>query len=358
MKRLISTAVIAILLCFSTRADAQFGRIVNASKNGASNTKTAPAGASKNESAGSSSTSTESTQTTGDKLMPLKKGGNVYEDEAKNEGYTGALHRKYADKAVFSSRPINRDSMNVEPDRYRDKFKASEAIYGRAFLSQPFQRWGKKLFNVTVQIDDNVKPICAVSDGDVILTNDKGEWITTFKFAIVPAKNDPSNIITRPLLEAINNLTPGDHKLKVTVGAGSFGNSTKNPMAESTLTLTVAAGDKIKGMTFEALVAGMADPALTAQALKVVQKHAQSDGWKETFSKAKIKGSRWEIQRHTVTGVILSRYIDVWGYATWPDGHCTIQTYGIKEDYDGAAYGAPYFAGVGNQEKCDCSAGK
>jgi len=55
--------------------------------------------------------------------------------------------------------------------------------------------------------------------------------------------------------------------------------------------------------------------------------------------------------------VITGRVIDIAAAkATWPDGHCTHQTFSMYSDYDGTAYSnAVSVRGVGEQTEIDCN---
>jgi len=80
------------------------------------------------------------------------------------------------------------------------------------------------------------------------------------------------------------------------------------------------------------------DPELEALMVDVINKHARSKKWKETFHKAIIASEEWYIERNSVTGVILRRNRVAYMVAKWPDGHCSYQAILFYSRYDGTSY--------------------
>ena len=179
-----------------------------------------------------------------------------------------------------------------------------------------------------------------------------------------PATYQEGSISLSILEEVCNKITPGNHKL--TVGWTASGGSTKAELGwygECNLN----AGDaskwkavvkKLKGANTSKIQlpeAVKSDPALEAKMVAFTNKYGTSNGWTEKFSKAIIT-SDWQTIRNENTGVILGRECEAAMCATWPDGHCTFQLIGFKEDYDGSAYSSQLiWGGVGEQSDVDCS---
>lgn len=99
---------------------------------------------------------------------------------------------------------------------------------------------------------------------------------------------------------------------------------------------------------------GMTDAKLETTALQAAQQHAKEGGWSENFTKSKIVSKEWIVRKRPATGTIINRTIDVAVYATWPDGHCSYQTFGFTQEFDGVKYGSLYFDSVGDQWRCEC----
>ncbi len=112
------------------------------------------------------------------------------------------------------------------------------------------------------------------------------------------------------------------------------------------------------GLSFDDFQEGMSDKVLKAQTLDLMREVARKNGWKEEFKKTKIESEDWSIQYHSNSGAILGRTISFWAYATWPDGHCTVQSFYAKQQYNGTGYSkALKYAGLrsGSQKQIDCS---
>ncbi len=107
---------------------------------------------------------------------------------------------------------------------------------------------------------------------------------------------------------------------------------------------------------FDDVVVGMSDVELNAKVLKAAQEHAAGKGWNEKFTRAKLVSKDWIIKRNEITGIVLARTVDAAVYAVWPDGHCSYQTFGFTQNFDGAKYqeGNTFLESVGDQSKCEC----
>ena len=102
--------------------------------------------------------------------------------------------------------------------------------------------------------------------------------------------------------------------------------------------------------------AGMVNPTLEAAMLKIINEYAQSNGWKEKFTKLKITDKDWYINRNQYSGRILSRSINVYAQGNWPDGHCTGVEFSILQQYDGTKYSSNcLYNGIGKTDKIDCN---
>ncbi len=59
--------------------------------------------------------------------------------------------------------------------------------------------------------------------------------------------------------------------------------------------------------------------------------------------------------RNELTGTITGRIIYAYCQASWPDGHCTVQTFTFKQDYNGSTYSKVLnVTDVGEQRDVDC----
>lgn len=188
---------------------------------------------------------------------------------------------------------------------------------------------------------------------------------TTLKVGLFPnpATYDGASISLSILEVVCAKITPGTHKM--TVGWTASGGSTKSELGwYGEIILNAGDASKWKAIVKKLNGANVAkvglpeaaksDPALEAKMVAFTNKYAVANGWKEKFSKAVIT-TEWQTIRNDLTGVILGRTIDAAMCATWPDGHCTFQIIGFKQDYDGTNYSsALIWGGVGDQSEIEC----
>lgn len=90
------------------------------------------------------------------------------------------------------------------------------------------------------------------------------------------------------------------------------------------------------GPPFETLQAGMQSPAFEASLLVATQKYGAAE--KSKYSKVKIESPSWETMRNQLTGIILTRFVYAWAYATEPDGQCSYERLVYQQEFDGHHY--------------------
>jgi hypothetical protein len=315
----------------------------------------------------SSSVNAQSLKT---KLSGIKGAGKIeYSKEDNGEGISGPLHEKYMGRTVFAKERVKREMPEAKFDTV---FTLGEPIYGRAYIQRGIgdyyltdDQGGKNLNYSGSGVDYSSRAYTmAYVDGVLLMNepidvqdlkkNDAGKYLTTFQIFFYKNAEDDGN--DKDVIEALNKLSDGAHKVRLETFAGNNprGRTTKAPIAIGEFTLVKKGSAKI-GRSFDQLIPGMKDPALEAKMLKTMQSYGKNNGWKETFSKVKIKSEGWTISRHAVTGIILSRSISAYLYATRPDGKCTYQEFAFKQDHDGTKFmDNTKFDGNGSQVPCDC----
>jgi len=301
------------------------------------------------------------------KLTTTKKNKGEFVKEDNGEGITGPLHEKYMNRIVFARERVTRE---LPESKYDSVFTLGEPIYGRAYLQRgigdyligaygqnrnasPFTNTNQNEY--TVAYVDDVPLLKEPVDKSDLARNNDYKYLTTFQILFFKNEEDGGN--SKLLVDALNKLSDGVHKVRLETyaGTGMSTGSTKAPIAVGEFTLNKKGPAKL-GRTFEKLEAGMTDATLEAKILKVTQTYGKKNGWSETFTKVKIKSEGWNIIRNSVSGIIVGRSIDAYVYAVWPDGHCTYQIFGFSQSHDGTKYmDNTYFQGVGDQEDCDCS---
>lgn len=298
-------------------------------------------------------------------------------------------------------------TLNATAQGWKDKLKKAAKVVSSSENSTSGSSKGipsnaEKTINFSTQPNPSVvskAQTITVNDGDPIysVTNFGGAITTQFKYLIPtlviwldderifllplaqlqrsqettlevtifpdPATYEEGSISLQILDAALEKMTPGSHTL--TVGWTASGAHTKADLGwygevelnAGDVAKWKAVAKKLKGANVakvELPKAVVSDPSLESKMVAVTNQYAQSKGWKETFSKAVIT-TDWYTIRHKVTGVILGRSRDAALCATWPDGHCTYQIMGFKQDYDGSKYSSSLmWNGVGNQKEIEC----
>ena len=77
--------------------------------------------------------------------------------------------------------------------------------------------------------------------------------------------------------------------------------------------------------------AGMSNPGLEQQMLAA----ANNLGWNDKFQKAIITSTAWNIEKNSITGVILYRYLAAVCTTKSSDGKCYTQEFSFRQDYSG-----------------------
>lgn len=104
------------------------------------------------------------------------------------------------------------------------------------------------------------------------------------------------------------------------------------------------------------------DTDLSAQALAMIQRGGRAQGWTENFTAAVITWADWEPVREwqmTPAGraqVTIARDHGFVAGARWPNGHCSVQNFGLRQPFDGSSpQGEVGFNGVGAQWPIPCA---
>ena len=237
--------------------------------------------------------------------------------------------------------------------------KDGDALYAMTNFKAPIQQAFQYL----------IPTLVVWLDGEMIYISPRTDLMssqeTTIKFQVLPEENskDGEAVCFQVLNNMLSKLTPGNHKL--IVGWTASGGHTYDALGWYG-EINLAAGDfKLWTATANNVHAGnvsknelpkafISDATLESKMVATTNNYARSQGWKETFTKAVIT-SDWYTIRHELTGVILGRKRSASICATWPDGHCTFQDMGFKQDYDGSKYSSTLiWNGVGSQTEIEC----
>jgi hypothetical protein len=270
-------------------------------------------------------------------------------------------------KIVFARERVTRE---LPASKYDSVFTLGEPIYGRAYIqrgigdylvasysqsnhSSPFTNSNQSEY--TLAYVDDIPLLKEPVENSELDKNKDGKYLTTFQILFFKNEEDGGN--SKLLVDALNKLSEGVHKVRLETYAGYGPNTgtTKAPIAIGEFTVHKKGPVKM-GRSFEKLEAGMTDASLEAKILKATQSYGKKQGWTETFTKVKIKSEGWTIIRNSVSGIIVGRSIDAYVYAVWPDGHCTYQNFSFTQSHDGSKFmDNTYLQGGGVQQDCDCS---
>lgn len=102
------------------------------------------------------------------------------------------------------------------------------------------------------------------------------------------------------------------------------------------------ADNKIERTSFSALPAGQKNPTLEKQILELSREIAKVEKVGSP-KEVKIEDSEWYIDRHKLTGAILSRTIGAWVMFAKNDGELICQNFGFSQEYDGRKYLKLYY---------------
>lgn len=330
--------VFIAVLAMASPATAQFGKISKVKVSVVTEKKqnnNASSSATQQEEKSASVTVPQSSQTPEVHEAPAAPATVEHIDD---QGITSATHQKYVGKIVWSNGKVSMDS--PDESRFKTKFNAGETIYGRYYLAESLQNFVLKQENTEVRaartytdiyIDGVLQDLefePAELTSEQIIATTRQIWVHT------PITADAGFGGTKRWIDLVNKkMTPGEHVIRFDLRIEDC----KGVLATGSFTY-VKGTPKLKyGWNFGSYPTGMKDAALEASILKYIQNAATAQGWDEKFSKVKIYSNDWNTLRNDY-GVILGRTIGAYCYATWPDGHCTVQAFAFKQDYNGSAY--------------------
>ena len=303
------------------------------------------------------------------KVKPKKK------KKVEDEGMTSELHKKHVGQIVFANEKITRET---DGSQFKTKFNISDFIYARAYFhhsikNQPLYHYAGKRYR---DKKSKEKPCDKVDcrygvrvyvDGEYNSDLSECSWLegdetnqTTIQFWIHQSPEDDPN---RDLYqEFVTSLPEGEHTITVDIYSGDcswlseYSRTFSDPMAVGEFTLVKNEGDQLSiGRTFTDFEEGMQNEELKTQLFNDFKNFANNAKWNRIYTDIKIKGNRWEIVRSELTDLPKYRWIDIWVLAQWPDGHCTVESASMTQQYDGKDYsGAFDVSGTGDQIRVDC----
>jgi hypothetical protein len=289
--------------------------------------------------------------------------GNI--NRVASDAPSSPLYEKYAGKLVFSSQQLTPE--NTKEPLFKNSFTIDEPIYARVYIPGAVKNYVLYSGNGTGSTPwDNPDGECSmkytVDDKDTVYTlrnyrrkDDTRGWISWQYF--INARGENAEFNSERFIQHMNTLADGEHTIHFKLWAGGVTDRwSMEPIATGDMKLNKVPGKKMNlGRGWGLYKAAMSNPALEKEMVEVMKQKAARDGWKETFSKAKIIDKDWYVAKSEYTGIVLYRTINALVYAKWPDGHCTVQEFNFKQDWNGGAWSKVLlFNGVGDQTVIDC----
>ena len=271
-----------------------------------------------------------------------------------DQGITNATHQKYINQIVWSNEKIPFD--NPDETRFKTNFNSGELIYGRFYLSESLQnliykekRQVKDGF--TFYFDVYIDGVKQEVEFDATNIGSDFNKATTWQiWAYIPRKDDVYGESDKWADLVNKSMTPGNHTVRFDLRVDGC----EGIAVTGSLNFTKGKEPLNYGWNFDFYPSRMKDADLEADILKCIQTHAASVGWKEKFSKVKIHSTDWYIIQNEY-GIITDRTVNAYCLATWPDGHCTVQSFSFSQQYTGSGYSKSVeLYSVGKQEVADC----
>ncbi|MFZ1728975.1 MAG: hypothetical protein WBQ23_16930 [Bacteroidota bacterium] len=267
---------------------------------------------------------------------------------AREAVYSGSFHKDNAGKIVFSKNLIT--AGQETPAAMSSSFTANDNIYGMMYFKSTFKEVtdGSSYGWTKLFVDGNEK-----AGYDFKLTDDKAAnaWLRS---EIIP---DPAVSTTRGaaiFTKAISELSPRRHTILVQTLDNSM-----QVLAEGEFELDCSSGlDRIadvnkqlgnKSLSAVSLpAAAMSNPGLEKEFAAALK------DWPEKTLKVIITDSDWTIQRHPVSGAIVSRVINTTVAMKKADGNCRMFVISFEQPYSGNKYGKARQFGVGDSADISC----
>jgi hypothetical protein len=281
------------------------------------------------------------------KLAEVKKLlGNADAEAAKY--YTSDFHKENVNQIVWSAQPLVIGKEKDMAASIKKEFKSGEAIFGTVYLGNNVKQLmeGNDQLRVKIRIDGGT----AVWGGDlsnyiIPLTVQDKSYI---QFALLPdAKWMAANYAPYVARENwtysyfFDDLArSGDISHTISFEIDFPTSIVANIKSSVTLDLNAgsaeikAQSDKLRSQLLASRQlpkAAMNNASIEQQMVTAIN----NEGWSDKFQKAIITSSSWNIEKNSLTGVIIYRYLGAVCTIKSPDGKCYYQEFTFRQDYAG-----------------------
>lgn len=328
MKRQSTIIALFALFIFAVTANAQFGGFITKIEKKIGDVE-------KNVGKSSGQTSTQSGASTG---ISNGGGGNSRDTKLGQPGSIG-----------LSKSPI--DAKNWQAAKYETRFSISDNIYAIVFFGEPVTTLGINGSNQEMIVwFDNGSGSMSDYWGIPIKSEQKNA-----AFITLPINPAPSDVFNQNDFMAADRFLGmakryNDQKLNVKMLAGgdqqaqlgvTFDFTGANTLAvtrSEAMNKALAGNSDVANANTELPKSGMNSPALAKQFSAMI--NGAGADWK--MLKLIIASPEWQINRHEISGVIVSRHIVTRNIVKQPNGVCQIQSVTFYQDYNGSVYGKTY----------------
>jgi hypothetical protein len=281
------------------------------------------------------------------KLADVKKLlGNADAEAAKF--YTSDFHKEHVNQIVWSNQPLVIGKEKEMAASIKNTFKSGEAIFGTVYLSNNAKQLmeGNDQLHIIIKIDGGT----AVWGGDLsnyilpLSLQDKSyvqfallpdaKWMAANYAPYVTRENWTYSYFFDDLAKS------GDISHTISFEMDFPTSIVKNIKSSVTLDLNAGSAD-IKAQSaklHDQLMASRQLPKAGMNNASIEQQMvaaANNEGWNDKFLKAIITSSSWNIEKNSLTGVILYRYLGAVCTIKSPDGKCYYQEFTFRQDYSG-----------------------
>ena len=301
-----------------------------------------------------------------DSEFKLTKYNKSMENRA-DDGITSTVHEKYVRQLVFSTSPFQKGADN-END-FKKEFTPGDYIYIRAYMPHSvynhpvfaFQKGGESpkeniygdyYFKMTIDGAPLLSENYQFGKGSVDL---KDEGSTVLSSVFLPDASIKERDLY--LLKALNELSEGDHTIRLELHTSSGGYDSREPICTGEFVYKKTGTENLAvGKTWSQYTAAAQDEKLEAQMLEIMKEIAVKEEWDAEIGGVKIDDKVWSIERNEFTGIILNRSIGALVYIKYNNGECKVRRFLFQQDHDGSNYSDYlYHNGYGGKyEKVDC----
>lgn len=283
--------------------------------------------------------------------------GDVFE-----KTYTSDFHKNNSGKVVFFSKKPTIKSENIST--VSDNYKAGDFIYAIAYLKGSFKDLSDARNTIKVTTTIYVDGINKASHEFNMSWEQLQENKAYLYMEIIPDPATSKQSGPAKFANALANISPREHEIKITLSGLGIGLSNVVPFAEGNFRLDCTTGqDQLANYAGQYRDKNLADIYMPASKMNdsglinSMKQALQDEGWEDNkeVQRIVITGSSWKIHTHNVTGKTLYRSIPAAAAFKTTNGECKYWNLTFKQAYNGSGYGKTVVGGVGSIVDLSCN---